>query len=36
MSLPPRVRYEYGYMPDPGSAEARLAEYLKPREWLRR
>jgi coproporphyrinogen III oxidase len=34
MSLPPRVRYEYGYVPAPGSAEARLAEYLKPREWL--
>ncbi|MGH8156093.1 MAG: oxygen-dependent coproporphyrinogen oxidase [Rhodanobacteraceae bacterium] len=34
MSLPPRVRYEYGYQPEPGSAEARLAEYLKPREWL--
>ena len=34
MSLPPRVRFEYGYAPAPGSAEARLAEYLKPREWL--
>ena len=34
MSLPPRVRFEYGYVPEPGSAEARLAEYLKPREWL--
>ena len=34
MSLPPRVRYEYGYAPEAGSAEARLAEYLKPREWL--
>jgi coproporphyrinogen III oxidase len=34
MSLPPRVRYEYGYRPEPGSPEARLAEYLKPREWV--
>ncbi|MGB8379076.1 MAG: oxygen-dependent coproporphyrinogen oxidase [Rhodanobacteraceae bacterium] len=34
MSLPPRVRFEYAYAPEPGSAEARLAEYLKPREWL--
>jgi coproporphyrinogen III oxidase len=34
MSLPPRVRFEYGYVPEPGSAEARLAEYLKPRDWL--
>ena len=35
MSLPPRVRYEYGYVPEAGSAEARLAEYLKAREWAR-
>ena len=34
MSLPPRVRYEYGYSPEPGSAEARLADYLRPRDWL--
>ena len=34
MSLPPRVRFEYGYTPEPGSAEARLAEYLVPRDWL--
>ena len=34
MSLPPRVRYEYAYQPEPGSAEARLAEYLVPREWV--
>jgi coproporphyrinogen III oxidase len=34
MSLPPRVRVEYGYAPEPGSAEARLADYLKPRDWL--
>ncbi len=34
MSLPPRVRFEYGYAPEPGSAEARLADYLRPRDWL--
>ncbi len=33
MSLPPRVRYEYGWQPEPGSAEARLSDYLRPREW---
>jgi len=34
MSLPPRVRFEYGYQPEPGSAEARLGEFLVPRDWL--
>lgn len=34
MSLPPDVRFEYGYQPEAGSAEARLADYLKPRDWL--
>ena len=34
MSLPPRVRFEPGYSPEPGSDEARLADYLRPREWL--
>ena len=34
MSLPPRVRFEYAYTPQPGSAEARLYDYLKPRDWL--
>lgn len=34
MSLPPRVRWEYGYTPEPGSPEARLADYLVPRDWL--
>ena len=33
MSLPPRLRYEYGYTPAPDSAEARLAAYLQPRDW---
>jgi len=34
MSLPPRVRFEYAYAPEAGSAEARLADYLTPRDWL--
>ena len=34
MSLPPRVRFEYAYTPEPGSAEAQLADYLRPRDWL--
>ena len=34
MSLPPLVRFEYGYAPEPGSPEARLHDYLRPREWL--
>ena len=33
MSLPPLVRWEYGYVPEPGSAEARLQDYLRPRDW---
>ena len=34
MSLPPLVRWEYGFTPAPGSPEARLADYLLPRDWL--
>jgi coproporphyrinogen III oxidase len=35
MSLPPLVRWEYGYTPEAGSAEAKLSEYLKPGiDWL--
>ena len=34
MSLPPRVRFEYAYAPEPDSVEARLGEYLMPREWV--
>ena len=34
MSLPPQVRFEYGYEPDAGSDEARLHDYLQPRDWL--
>ncbi len=34
MSLPPLVRWEYGWTPDADSDEARLAAYLRPRDWL--
>lgn len=35
MSLPPLVRWEYGYQPAPGSAEAALIEqFLTPRDWV--
>lgn len=36
MSLPPRVRWEYGWQPEPGSPEERLyTDYLRPRDWLK-
>ena len=35
MSLPPRVRWEYDWHPEPGSPEAELYElYLRPQDWL--
>jgi coproporphyrinogen III oxidase len=35
MSLPPLVRWDYDWKPDPDSPEARLYEvFLKPRDWL--
>ncbi|HRX69927.1 MAG: oxygen-dependent coproporphyrinogen oxidase [Candidatus Competibacteraceae bacterium] len=35
MSLPPRVRWEYYWRPEPGSPEAQLYEFfLQPRDWL--
>lgn len=35
MSLPPLVRWEYGYQPEPGSREAELyTTFLKPQDWL--
>jgi len=35
MSLPPLVRWEYDYRPEPGTPEARLYEdFLRPRDWL--
>lgn len=34
MSLPPRARWEYNHQPVPGSREAELIEYLRPRDWI--
>jgi coproporphyrinogen III oxidase len=33
MSLPPVVRWHYNYEPSPGSPEARIYEFLRPRDW---
>ncbi len=33
MSLPPAVSWRYDWTPEPGSPEARLEEFLKPRDW---
>ena len=36
MSLPPLVRWQYGYTPEPGSPEAALTtHYLVAKDWLR-
>jgi len=35
MSLPPRVEWRYDWSPEPGSPEAALADFLRPREWTR-
>ncbi|MCC5856091.1 MAG: oxygen-dependent coproporphyrinogen oxidase [Idiomarina sp.] len=34
MSMPPLARWEYMYEPEAGSPEARLKDYLVPRNWL--
>ena len=34
MSMPPLARWEYGYVPLRNTDEARLSEYLRPRDWL--
>jgi coproporphyrinogen III oxidase len=35
MSLPPLVRWEYGYQPEPGTPEANLYDtFLKPQDWI--
>ncbi len=37
MSLPPTVRFEYNYQPEPGSEEDKLLQVcLQPKEWLNR
>jgi coproporphyrinogen III oxidase len=33
MSLPPVVRFPYDFHPEPGTPEAELYEYLRPRDW---
>ena len=33
-SLPPLVKWIYDYQPEPGSREAGLADYLKPKDWF--
>ncbi|MGH8372431.1 MAG: coproporphyrinogen III oxidase, partial [Gammaproteobacteria bacterium] len=34
MSLPPEVRWEYDWQPEPDTREAELYDkFLKPREW---
>lgn len=36
MSLPPLVRWEYGYTPEPNTPEAELYEtFLKPQDWVK-
>jgi coproporphyrinogen III oxidase len=34
MSMPPEVTWKYGYHPDPGTEEARIYDYLTPKEWV--
>jgi len=34
MSMPPLARWQYNYQPEDDSAEAKLNEYLLPRDWL--
>ncbi len=34
MSLPPLCRWEYDFRPEPGSPEAELTAFLRPRDWL--
>ena len=34
MSLPPLVRWDYDYKPEPDSAEAEAWTYFKPQDWL--
>ena len=34
MSLPPRARWYYNYIPEPGSVEEAMQGYYHPRDWL--
>ena len=36
MSLPPRVKWQYNWKPEPGSEEERLyRDFLRPRDWIK-
>lgn len=34
MSLPPRARWYYNYQPEPGSKEAEMMQYYRPKDWV--
>ncbi len=34
MSMPPLARWAFDYRPEPGSKEAKMLEYLQPRDWV--
>ncbi len=34
LSMPPMAAWRYNWQPEPGSPEARLADFLKPRNWV--
>ncbi len=34
LSMPPMATWRYNWQPAPGTPEARLAEFLKPRQWV--
>lgn len=34
MSMPPYARWQFDYKPEPGSEEAKVLEFLKPRDWV--
>lgn len=34
MSMPPLARWQYNWQPESGSAEARLQDFLTPRDWV--
>lgn len=34
LSMPPAVTWRYNWQPEAGSPEAKLHDYLKPRDWV--
>jgi coproporphyrinogen III oxidase len=34
LSMPPMAAWRYNWQPQPGTPEARLADFLKPRQWV--